>query len=255
MDIGNFQPKSHHRITKHSGEYLRLMVPRYNKWLSQFPYDQWARRLEATNQIVDLYDVVGVDRQIQTIEAIDNGAYVDVYNLNYKYPTALTLAACDGDTDFIHELLKRGADIDHPAGEEHGMGPPLYAAYYQDNFSTALDIIKRGADLRNPNGLHFARRLFTDCTEVLDLDVDHRREILLAVLAMDQSIETEWDDYEDTRRELQRTWSDCEDILERVDEIFIHFDRFFAGCRRRALAEIPGRSGGHLDDDSRRPAM
>ena len=98
-------------------------------------------------------DLWGDDQTtVQALQALDTGKDVQTANegtdvnaiINDKGQTALRLAASEGDTDKVRELLSNGADVN--ARDDIGI-TALHEAAYGGHTDTVQELLKNGADV------------------------------------------------------------------------------------------------------------
>ena len=113
------------------------LVVRWNKYVATMPIDAQAKHA-ATRRLLDASTVN------EMAAAIADGANVNVYSGNYKYPRLVLEAACMGDNERVRMLAEAGANLE--IGSPHTADTALGVARYQAEYETMHLLLELGSD-------------------------------------------------------------------------------------------------------------
>lgn len=113
------------------------LVMRWNAYVRTLPQDIQARHA-ATRRLLDARSLD------EMAKAISDGADVNAYSGNYKYPRLVLVAACMGENDKVRLLAEAGANLD--IGSKHTADTALGVAAFQSRYETMHLLLELGAD-------------------------------------------------------------------------------------------------------------
>lgn len=185
-------------------EFIDPLKAKFSAWLAQFP-GQERQRVAACEALLA---AVTID---EMKAALDAGGYVDCYNHSYKYPTALTSAACRGQMDQIELLVAYGADLNDSSGDEYGAGTPLEAAFWQHEYAAATLLVRRGARVNHHTE---GSLIYAALKAILDAFYDPDAGLWVFVQVMiEHGAELAGDLADDLRKENEETY--CDDLSKK----------------------------------------